>query len=116
MEIKAEKFGLKETLLEEILDLAKKYQVEKLILFGSRARGDYRERSDIDLAVQGGNVVRFSCDVQEDTYTLLMFDVVDLGGAVQEELRQSIWEEGVVLYEKSGFNTTIPCEKAIKTD
>lgn len=97
-----EKFGLKAFLLEEILAMAKKYQLDKVILFGSRARGDYQERSDIDLAVMGGDVVRFSCDVQEDTNTLLMFDVVDLGGAVQQELLESIQEEGIILYEKDG--------------
>ena len=38
---------------EDIIKLARKYQIEKVILFGSRARGDNREKSDIDLAVSG---------------------------------------------------------------
>lgn len=36
--------------------LAEKYNIEKVILFGSRARGDYKRASDIDLAVQGGDI------------------------------------------------------------
>lgn len=83
----------------ELLALAKTYGLDKVILFGSRARGDHRERSDVDLAVSGGDVVRFSLGV-EDLPTLLSFDVVDLDGAVQPELLESIQREGVTLYEK----------------
>ena len=38
---------------EIILNMAKKYNIEvdKIILFGSRARGDYREDSDWDLLI-----------------------------------------------------------------
>lgn len=83
----------------ELLALAEAYGLDKVILFGSRARGDHRERSDVDLAVSGGDVVRFSLGV-EDLPTLLSFDVVDLDGAVQPELLESIRREGVTLYEK----------------
>lgn len=69
-------------------------------MFGSRARGDYHKTSDIDLAVSGGNTTRFSLDVDEETYTLLKYDVVNLDGCVQEELLESIKKEGVALYEK----------------
>ena len=43
-----EKTGIKCKVLQEIIQLAKKNCVEKVILFGSRARGDFKERSDID--------------------------------------------------------------------
>ena len=75
-------------------------KIEPVILFGSRARGDFKERSDIDLAFQGGDTVNFSLDVDEETSTLLMFDLVDLGRPVSEELRQAIFKEGVTVYEK----------------
>lgn len=92
--------GIKEQVMEEIVAMAQKYEIEKVILFGSRARGDYHRTSDIDLATEGGNSVRFALDVDEFTSTLLSFDIVDLDGPVQEELRQSIENEGVVIYEK----------------
>ena len=92
--------GLKKALIDEIISLAKQYGVEKLILFGSRARGDYKERSDIDLAFFGGDASRFILSVDEDTYTLLKFDIINLQGSVQEELRMSIEREGILLYEK----------------
>ena len=92
--------GLKENLLNEIVKFAKVYSVEKVILFGSRARGDFKERSDIDLAVSGGDITGFTFAVEEETSTLLMFDVVNLDKEVQHELLVSIDKEGVVLYEK----------------
>ena len=50
----SDKTGIKQNVLQEIIRLAKENDVKKLILFGSRARGDYKERSDIDLAFYGG--------------------------------------------------------------
>ncbi|MDO4988418.1 MAG: nucleotidyltransferase domain-containing protein [Synergistes sp.] len=84
----------------EIVETAKLYGIDKIILFGSRARGDNRERSDIDLAVSGKNVADFYDDIEENTHTLLMFDVVALDGKLSDELRKEIEKDGVVLYEK----------------
>ena len=92
--------GIKSVVIKEIRDFAQKYGVDTVILFGSRARGDYTRVSDIDLAVKGGDLVRFALDVQEETSTLLKFDVVNLDGSIQEELRDSIEKEGKILYEK----------------
>ena len=71
--------GIKENVIGEIILLAKKHGIKKIILFGSRARGDYGRASDIDLAVYGGNITEFSLDVEEETSTLLTYDVVDMG-------------------------------------
>lgn len=92
--------GIKKIVVQEIRGLAQQYNIEKVILFGSRARGDYKEKSDIDLACTGGNYVRFALDVDELTSTLLQFDIVNLDGAVQEELLESIQKEGIIVYEK----------------
>lgn len=93
-------YGLSDAALSAIIDLAKKYNIKRLLIFGSRARGDYKERSDIDLAVSGGDVVGFAVDVDDEVPTLLMFDVVNLDSVVQEELLESIAKEGKVIYEK----------------
>ena len=84
----------------QIIDLANRHHIQTVILFGSRARGDFRRTSDIDLAVQGGNVCRFRLDVEEETHTLLTFDVIDLCSDLSPELREAISKEGVLLYEK----------------
>lgn len=92
--------GIKPLVLEEICSLAKKYNMDKVILFGSRARGDYSRASDIDLAVIGGNVVDFTLGVNDETSTLLSFDVVDLNKSVDERLLKDIGKDGITIYEK----------------
>ena len=81
-----ERTGIKKQVINEILELAKKYHIQQVILFGSRARGDYKKTSDIDLAVTGGDFSRFALDVEEETSTLLKYDIVDLDRTVQPEL------------------------------
>ncbi|MBS6395524.1 MAG: nucleotidyltransferase domain-containing protein [Clostridiales bacterium] len=92
--------GIREEVIREIISLAEKYGLCRVILFGSRARGDYRDTSDIDLAVSGGNITEFSLAVEDETSTLLKFDIVNMDGAVQEELLSSVQKEGRVMYEK----------------
>ena len=91
---------IRKEVLEEIRGLAKKYHIGKVVLFGSRARGDYKRASDIDLAVCGGNVSRFALEVEEETSTPLKYDVIDLDENVGEALRTSIETEGILLYEE----------------
>ncbi len=95
-----ENTGIRAEVLEEICALARRYGIGKVILFGSRARGDFHRISDIDLAVTGGDMARFALDVDEETSTLLEYDIVNLDGAVQQELRETIKREGRILYEK----------------
>ncbi len=49
-----ESSGIHDEVIESIIDLAKKNGINRVELFGSRARGDFWRASDIDLAVQGG--------------------------------------------------------------
>ena len=92
--------GIKEELLEEINQLARKYDIKKVILFGSRARADFHKTSDIDLAAKGGEFERFALDVDEETTTLLKYDIVDMDRELQPELLEAIEREGRVLYEE----------------
>ena len=98
--LELDKTGIKQVVLDELISIAERYRIEKLILFGSRARGDFRRTSDIDLAVSGGDFARFALDVEEETSTLLKYDFVDLDRNIQEELLKSIEKEGIVIYEK----------------
>ena len=92
--------NLRDDIQAGIIALAKQHGVEKVILFGSRARGDNRERSDIDLAARGGDMTRFTLDVDDRLPTLLMFDVVNLDEPVQPELLAAIRHDGIVLYDR----------------
>ena len=49
-----QKFGLENKVIKNIVEILKKYEeVESAKIFGSRARGDYRNASDIDIALFG---------------------------------------------------------------
>lgn len=88
-------------IFSQVAELAEQYHVEKIVLFGSRARRTHLEKSDIDLAVYGcKNFNDFYFDTQEKVWTLLNFDLVDMEQRVSEELRQEIERDGVVIYEK----------------
>ena len=92
-------YGLKEHVINEIISAARRSGVQKLVLFGSRAKGNYSRASDIDLAVYGGNAALFAEEAEETVSTLLRFDVVDMGGHLSANFRKQI-EEGIALYEK----------------
>ena len=94
--------NLREDIRRHIVDLAKRCNLEKVILFGSRARGDNRERSDIDLALVGDTAgcIEFSLAADEVIPTLLMFDFVVIDELLSTELRESIERDGVTLYAK----------------
>lgn len=92
--------GIRSIVADEIRELALRCGITRVILFGSRARGDFRRESDIDLAVSGGNVDRFRLAVEEETSTLLRYDVVNMDLHMQPSLRESIEKEGIILYEK----------------
>ena len=92
--------GIDDSIEQDIISIAIKNDIKKLILFGSRARGDFKRTSYIDLAVEGGNISAFAVQVDEEVSTLLEFDIINLDGRVQKELLESIRREGVLLYEK----------------
>lgn len=94
------KYNLPENVKSGIAETAEKYGIQKVILFGSRARGDNRERSDIDLAVSGGSVSEFALEIEDALDTLLMFDVVNLDGNINLRLSREIERDGIVIYEK----------------
>lgn len=92
--------GLSEELIKEISTIASKWGVQKVILFGSRSRGDYGRASDIDLAVSGGDFTQFCLNIEENTWTLLKFDIINLDDSLEPDFRAMIQKEGVTLYEK----------------
>ena len=78
-------------------------QVHRVWLFGSRARGDHRPRSDVDLAVEAPDADRRTwlalCELAEEADTLLTIDLVRVEEA-SPELAGRIRREGVMLYER----------------
>lgn len=94
------KYNLPDRILRELSFFAKEHSVTKIVLFGSRARGTNTERSDIDIAVYGGDFDHFYWDVKEKVHSLLMFDIVQADASITDELEKEIKKDGVVIYEK----------------
>lgn len=60
-----------------------------------------QKRSDIDIAVYGGDFDSFYWDVKEKIHSLLMFDIIEADASISEELKQEIEKDGVTIYEKT---------------
>ena len=95
------KVDLPERVNIDLRKIASQYDVAKMVLFGSRARGDNQAKSDVDIAVYGcRDFTNFYFDVEEKVWTLLTFDIVNMDNDVSEELKQEIKRDGVIIYEK----------------
>lgn len=89
-------------LYNQIAMIGKKYNAVKIILFGSRARNDNRERSDIDLAVYGVEPKyqsSFTDDI-EHLPTLLDFDIVFITDKTDGLLLANIEKDGKTIMNK----------------
>ena len=80
--------------------------VEKIVLFGSRARGSNLERSDIDLAVLCPKATDMDwikvLDIIEEADTLLKIDCIRLDTLpLSSPLRKNIEQEGIIIYAKN---------------
>lgn len=91
-----------EGIIKNIVETVKEYNPEKVILFGSRARGDYKKNSDIDIAVDLKLPFREERKLKEKIEELSGIYSVDLifFPKINENLKKHILKEGVVLYEK----------------
>jgi len=95
---------LSDKLITQIRELARRHPIQRVVLFGSRARGDHHAASDIDLAVfplpdfNSRGLVSSEID---ELATLLKIDLVFVEEQTDAVLLDRIIREGVVLYERS---------------
>lgn len=94
------KIDIPESVLKDITKFAEISSVDKVILFGSRARGTNSQRSDIDLAVYGGNIDLFYWNIMDKVDSLITFDIIDASSNISDKLKLEIEKDGVVIYEK----------------
>ncbi|MCL2160143.1 MAG: nucleotidyltransferase domain-containing protein [Oscillospiraceae bacterium] len=86
--------------------VVEKYPIEKVILFGSYARGDAKETSDVDLVVESGGKMRnikiFTLGGELLNALPVRVDVYDiLEIANPSAMYENIRKEGVIIYENS---------------
>ena len=93
---------LPESLQHQIAALGRRLGAERVVLFGSRARGDERPRSDVDLAVFGlprQQEAPFWNGIDE-LPTLLRFDIVFVSPRTSPALLENIEKDGIILMDK----------------
>ena len=100
------KFGLEEDKIEKIINIMKKYpEIESAKIFGSRARGDYRKGSDIDIAVFGKKITttihtNIFFEI-EDLYLPYMIDLINFDSLDDKnKIKENILKEGIEIYVK----------------
>lgn len=89
-------------LYDEIGKVAKLHGAKRVVLFGSRARGDNRENSDIDIAIfemPKENQRKFWLEIDE-LNTLLKIDIVHITNETDKPLIENIKRDGVVIMDK----------------
>ena len=95
-------FGLPERTMNELLEYFKsKSEIEKVVIYGSRAKGTYKTGSDIDFAIWADkdslSSIAFELD---DLPTPYRFDVTNYKTLAHEGLKNSIDKDGKIFYQR----------------
>ena len=102
------RFGLKESTIDRINAVFSQYpDIEKVVLYGSRAKGNYREGSDIDLTLMGSALSHAKLNrIETQIDDLLLPYTVDLSlfeSIDNANLIDHIRRVGVVFYERDSL-------------
>lgn len=97
------RFGLEERIIEKIVSAIDKHKaVKRAVIFGSRARGDYRYNSDIDIAIYtDGQACSGLIDDIDHAAGIYKVDVVDVNSLENDDFKKSIERDGIEIYRRS---------------
>ncbi|RXI47023.1 nucleotidyltransferase domain-containing protein [Clostridium tetani] len=78
-------------------------EIEKAYIFGSRAKGNYKPESDIDIAIYGENInldilLKLNSILEEKSPMPYFFDIVDYSHLKHKELKEHIDRVGKVIF------------------
>ena len=96
-------FGLSERTTKELLSyFSTKKEIEKVVIYGSRAKGTYHNGSDIDFAVWSEDSDKISTYLWEldELPTPYKFDVIDYKNLSHSGMKNSIDQDGILFYER----------------
>jgi predicted nucleotidyltransferase len=101
------KYGLPQSAVVKICTVLSHYpQVEKAILYGSRAKGNYKNGSDIDLTLRGGkeltlNMLYRIMDELDDLFLPYTIDLSIFNNIHDPDVIEHIQRVGVTFYDRS---------------
>jgi uncharacterized protein len=114
-------YGLLERDIQYILHALKQFdEIESVALFGSRAMGNFKKGSDIDLAIKGekitSRILSELDDLLNEVYPLpYFFDILHYEQINNEKLVEHINTKGKIIYQngndKIGFQANVLEEK-----
>jgi type I restriction enzyme S subunit len=99
------KFGLEVQVIENIISVLEQYpKVDKAFVFGSRAKGNYRPDSDIDIAIKGyeittDDIITISVAIETIGITH-KFDLLDYNSIKEPALKEHIDRVGIEFYSR----------------
>lgn len=99
-------FGLSKTDFTSILATLQLFpEVDKAWIFGSRAKGNFHNGSDIDIAIAGNElkpeiVWRIAGILNEETSLPYKIDVVDFTHTAHKQLSEHISRVGIEIYHR----------------
>ena len=105
-------FGLLNSDIENIiLILNKQTKIENAFIFGSRAKGNFKNGSDVDIALKGteldfDTVSQISYLLNEETNMPYKFDVLDYNKINEPQLKEHIDRVGIEFYRRHKMNKT----------
>ena len=105
-------FGLRQQDIDEIRRIIEQFSVvEEAIIFGSRAKGNYKKGSDIDIAINGKDisydvVASLSFSLNEESLMPYYFDVIHLEEISEKKLLEHVNRVGHSIYVRDGVNFT----------
>lgn len=99
------KYGLKDVLIENIKSIFSQHSaIEKVILYGSRAMGNYKPGSDIDLTLIGSQLdnskLNKIANELDDLLSPYTFDLSIYHCITNEDLIEHIKRVGIIFYSK----------------
>ncbi|MEO6693963.1 MAG: nucleotidyltransferase domain-containing protein [Ignavibacteria bacterium] len=100
------KYGLSDNFINEIKSVFETYQkVNEVIIFGSRAKGDFKTGSDIDLAIKGNeirldDILNLSLRLENITFPYKM-DLINFQSIEDINVIEHINNSGKVFYKRS---------------
>ncbi|MBI3502608.1 MAG: nucleotidyltransferase domain-containing protein [Bacteroidetes bacterium] len=112
-------YGLREKDMQYIQRLfAEIPEIEKVIIYGSRATGNFEKGSDVDLAIVGKkvthqNIAHLHFMFENESPALLWFDVLHYDTLDNKKLKEQIDRQGKIIYER-GANIGIAVEPVVR--
>lgn len=99
-------YGLKPQDSAEIIQTLQKYPaIDEAIIFGSRAKGNHKKGSDVDIALKGENldyemISTISFELNEESSLPYYFDIVHFDEITEKKLTEHIDRVGRLLYSR----------------